>query len=90
LEIIMTGGTTPQFEIPTDMRKMTERSLEQVKTAIDAYLQFFKSNVPDNVMVGPCSRLRTSCRPRRARASAPKSQEAAGAVAQAQAATAFT
>ena len=48
----MTGGTTPQFEIPTDMRKMTEQSLEQVKTAINAYLQFFKSNIPDNVMGG--------------------------------------
>lgn len=48
----MTGGTTPQFEIPTDMRKMTQQSLEQVKTAINAYFQFFKSNVPDNVMGG--------------------------------------
>ena len=26
--------TTPQFEIPTDMRKMTEQSLAQVRTAI--------------------------------------------------------
>ena len=31
----MTAGTTPQFEIPTDMRKMTEQSMEQVKTAIN-------------------------------------------------------
>ncbi|MGA8158309.1 MAG: hypothetical protein WB822_19320 [Rhodoplanes sp.] len=34
----MTAGTTPQFEIPADMRKMTEQSVEQVKTAISAYL----------------------------------------------------
>ena len=27
---------TPQFEIPTDMRKMTEQSMEQVRTAIHA------------------------------------------------------
>jgi hypothetical protein len=52
LEIIMTGSGTPKFEIPTDMRKVTEQSLEQVKTAINAYLQFFKSNVPENVMGG--------------------------------------
>ena len=45
----MTGGT---IEILTDMRKMTEQSLEQVKTAINAYLQFFKNNVPDSVMGG--------------------------------------
>jgi hypothetical protein len=50
LEIIMTGSGTPKFEIPTDMRKMTEQSLEQVKTAINAYLKFFKSNVPESVM----------------------------------------
>ena len=41
---------TPQFEIPTDMRKMTEQSMEQVKTAINAYLQFFKRSVPENVI----------------------------------------
>ena len=48
----MTGSGTPKFEIPTDMRKMTEQSVEQVKTAINAYLQLFRSNVPDNVMGG--------------------------------------
>ena len=48
----MTGSGTPKFEMPTDMRKMTKQSMEQVKTAIDAYLQFFKSNIPDNVMGG--------------------------------------
>ena len=32
----------PQFEIPTDVRKLTEKSLEQVRTAIDGYLQFFQ------------------------------------------------
>jgi len=39
----MTGGT---IEILTDMRKMTEQGLEQVKTAINAYLQFFKATFP--------------------------------------------
>ena len=48
----MTESGTPKFEFPTDMRKVTEQSLEQVKTAINAYLQFFKSNVPENAMGG--------------------------------------
>ena len=48
----MTAGTTPQFEIPTDMRKMTEQSMNQVKTAISAYLDFWKRNVPENVVGG--------------------------------------
>ena len=43
-------STTPQFEIPTDMRKMTEQSLEQVRTAINGYLQFLQRGVPSNVM----------------------------------------
>ena len=43
---------TPQFEIPTDMRKMTEQSMEQVRTAINGYLQFFQRAVPGNVMGG--------------------------------------
>ena len=43
-------STTPQFEIPTDMRKMTEQSMEQVKTAINGYLQFFQRGIPSNVM----------------------------------------
>jgi hypothetical protein len=45
-------STTPQFEIPTDMRKMTEQSMEQVKTAINGYLQFFQRAIPGNVMGG--------------------------------------
>jgi hypothetical protein len=45
-------STTPQFEIPTDMRKMTEQSMDQVKTAINGYLQFFQRAVPGNVMGG--------------------------------------
>ena len=45
-------STTPQFEIPTDMRKMTEQSLEQVRAAINGYLQFFQRAVPGNVMGG--------------------------------------
>jgi phasin family protein len=45
-------STTPQFEIPTDMRKMTEQSMEQVRTAINSYLQFFQRAVPGDVMAG--------------------------------------
>ena len=45
-------STTPQFEIPADMRKMTEQSLEQVRTAIHGYLQFFQRAVPGDVMGG--------------------------------------
>jgi phasin family protein len=45
-------STTPQFEIPTDMRKVTEQSMEQVRTAINGYLQFFQRAVPGNVMGG--------------------------------------
>jgi hypothetical protein len=45
-------STTPQFEIPTDMRKITEQSVEQVRTAINGYLQFFKRAIPVNVMGG--------------------------------------
>ena len=45
-------STTPQFEIPTDMRKMTEQSMEQVKTAINRYLQFLQRAIPGNVMGG--------------------------------------
>ncbi|MGB8529381.1 MAG: phasin family protein [Rhodoplanes sp.] len=48
----MTAGTTPQFEIPADMRKMTEQSVEQVKTAISAYLDFCKRSIPENVLGG--------------------------------------
>ena len=44
---------TPQLEIPTDMRKMTEQSLEQVKNAIHGYLQFIQRAVPSNVAGGP-------------------------------------
>ena len=45
-------STTPQFEFPTDMRKMTEQSMEQVRTAIHGYLQFFQRAVPGDVMGG--------------------------------------
>ena len=45
-------STTPQFEFPSDMRKMTEQSLEQVRAAINGYLQFFQRAVPGNVMGG--------------------------------------
>ena len=45
-------NTTPQFEIPTDVRKMTEKSVEQVKTAISGYLQLLQRAIPDDVMGG--------------------------------------
>jgi hypothetical protein len=45
-------STTPPFEIPTDMRKMTEQNLEQVRTAIHNYLQFLRRAVPGDVMGG--------------------------------------
>jgi hypothetical protein len=48
----MTTGKAPQFEIPTDMRKLTEQSMEQVKTAISAYLDFCKRSVPTDVLGG--------------------------------------
>jgi hypothetical protein len=48
----MTGGTTPQFKIPTDMRKMIDQSVEQVRTAITNYLEFLQRAVPGNVMAG--------------------------------------
>jgi phasin family protein len=45
-------STTPQFEILTDMRKMTEQTLEQVRAAIHSYLQFFPRAGPGGVMGG--------------------------------------
>jgi hypothetical protein len=51
-ERIMTTGKAPQFEIPTDMRKLTEQSMEHVKTAISAYLDFCKRSVPTDVLGG--------------------------------------
>jgi hypothetical protein len=48
----MTGGTTPQLKIPTDMRKMIDQSVEQVRTAITNYLEFLQRAVPGNVMAG--------------------------------------
>ena len=43
-------STTPQFEIPTDMRKMTEQSMEQVRRAINSYLHFLQRGIPSIVM----------------------------------------
>jgi hypothetical protein len=40
------------FEIPTDMRKMTEQSMDQVRSAINSYIQFLQRAVPDDVMGG--------------------------------------
>ena len=45
-------STTPPFEIPTDLLKMIEQSMEQVATAINGYLQFFQRSVPSNLMGG--------------------------------------
>jgi phasin len=47
----MTKNKSP-FELPTDVRKMTEQSMDQVRTAINGYLQFFQRAVPGNVMGG--------------------------------------
>ena len=46
------SGSTPQFEIPTDIRNITEQSLEQVRSAIESYLQFFQRAIPGNVIGG--------------------------------------
>ena len=43
-------STTPPFEIPTDMRKMTEQSMQQVRRAINSYLHFFQRGIPSIVM----------------------------------------
>jgi hypothetical protein len=45
-------NTTPAFEIPSDMYKITEKSLEQVQVAINNYLQFLRRTVPDSAMGG--------------------------------------
>jgi len=46
----MTGGTTP--ELSTDMRKMIEQSVEQVRTAVTNYLEFLQRIVPGDVSGG--------------------------------------
>ena len=46
----MTGSTAPEF--PTDMRKMIEQSVEQVRTAVTNYLEFLKRVVPGDVTGG--------------------------------------
>jgi phasin family protein len=38
--------TGSPFEMPADLRKMTEQSMEQVRSAINSYLQFFQKGVP--------------------------------------------
>ena len=43
-------STAPQVEIPTDMRTITEKSMEQVKAAISGYLQFFQRGIPSTVI----------------------------------------
>lgn len=48
----MTSSKAQPFEVPADMRKMTEQSLEQVRAAIHGYLQFLQRTVPDNVLGG--------------------------------------
>ena len=52
-------STTPQFEIPTDVRKITEKSVEQVKTAISGYLHFLQRARAGK----PCSSSRTPYQP---------------------------
>jgi hypothetical protein len=46
----MTGGTTP--ELPTDMRKMIEQSVEQVRSAVTSYLEFLQRVPPGDVTGG--------------------------------------
>ena len=44
-------STTPQFKTPTDLRKKTEQSIEQVRNGINGYLEkFFQRGIPSNVM----------------------------------------
>ena len=45
-------STTPPFEIPTDMRKVTSQSMEQARTAINGYLHFLLGHIPGNIMGG--------------------------------------
>ena len=45
-------STTPQFEIPIDMRKATSQSMEQARTAINGYLHFLQGHIPGNIMGG--------------------------------------
>ena len=45
-------STTPLFEISTDILKITEQTMEQVRTAINDYLQFFQPGVPNNLRGG--------------------------------------
>jgi hypothetical protein len=52
MEGTMKNNTTPPFEIPTDMHKMTEQSLAQVRRAIDAYIQFLQRAIPEDIMGG--------------------------------------
>ncbi len=40
------------FEIPTDMRKIGEQSMDQVRNAINGYFQFLQRAVPENVLGG--------------------------------------
>jgi|SRR5271166_81132 len=46
------SGSTPHFEISSDIRDVTEQSLERVRGAIESYLQFVQRVVPGDVMGG--------------------------------------
>jgi hypothetical protein len=52
MEGTMNNSTTSPFEIPTDMHKMTEQSMVQVRGAIDAYIQFLQRAIPEDIMGG--------------------------------------
>ena len=45
-------STTPKFEIPTDMRKVTSQSMEHARTAINGYIHFLQGHIPGNVVGG--------------------------------------
>jgi hypothetical protein len=52
MERNMTSGTAPQFEIPAEMREMTQKSMEQVRVAMNNYFQALERIIPANVMGG--------------------------------------
>lgn len=43
-------NTTPQVGVPTDIREITEQSIDHVRNGINGYLEFFQRGIPSNVM----------------------------------------
>ncbi|MFY9828219.1 MAG: phasin family protein [Rhodoplanes sp.] len=46
-------NTTPQVGVPTDIREITEQSIDHVRNGINGYLEFFQHALPGNVGGGP-------------------------------------